>query len=353
MNATWSATNIGSGSGSYTLSTTGYNSPNAYEAVTASMSSGASYSTNEVTGGTVVGASCATGQPYALAGYTTGTSLAAAKAATPSATVPSFSNITQNEYVIVWNKECLVAPTLLTPPNGTFTTPAGLTGTSWSAVTDPAGGITYVYQSANSSNTNPDGSFVTPAFTSGALSATNIPTPGTPAGNYWWHVQAKDADGNLSPWSSVWTFTVNNAAAPPANACATPTVAPSGYTLKNGGPGNLSFTLTPFTMFVGKAGNYTVTGPGGDYIVCLPNGNGTVNLGSGNDTITTGNGNQNITVGAGNSVITVGNGDSKITAGAGTDTITAGNGNSTIVGGGGASVCHVGKGNSSVTGCTH
>jgi|GEM_PF-6497155 hypothetical protein len=210
MNATWSATNIGSGSGSYNLSTTGFNSANAYEAVTASMTSGASYSTNEVTGGPIVGASCTTGQPYALAGYTTGTSLAAAEAATPSATIPSFSNITQNEVVIVWNKECLSAPVLASPASGTVTTTAGLTGTSWNSVTDPAGGITYVYQSSNSSAQNPDGSFTTPAYTSGALTATNIPTPGTPAGNYWWHVQAKDADGNVSPWSSVWTFTVTN-----------------------------------------------------------------------------------------------------------------------------------------------
>jgi hypothetical protein len=80
------------------------------------MTSGASYSTNEVTGGAVVGATCAAGDPYAFVGYTTGTSLAAAKAATPSGTVPSFTNITQNEYVIVWNKDCLAAPTLLTPP---------------------------------------------------------------------------------------------------------------------------------------------------------------------------------------------------------------------------------------------
>lgn len=353
MTATWNAANIGAGTGSYTLSTTGYNSPNAYEAVTSSMSSGASYSTSEVTGGTVVGASCASGAPYALSGYTTGTSLAAAKAATPTLTVPSFSNITQNEYVIVWNKECLAAPTLLTPPSGTVTTTAGLTGASWSAVTDPAGGISYIYQSSNSSAQNADGSFTTPAFTSGSLTATSIPTPGTPAGNYWWHVMAKDTDGNMSPWSSVWTFTVNNTPAPSPSACATPTVVPQGYALKNAPAGNLSFVLAPYTMFVGKAGNYNVSGPSGNYIICLGNGNGTVNLGNGSDTITTGNGDQKITVGAGNSAITTGNGNSQITAGTGTDTITTGNGNQTISAGGGASVCHVGKGVSTISGCTH
>ncbi|MBI5044396.1 MAG: hypothetical protein HZC02_00540 [Candidatus Levybacteria bacterium] len=49
MNATWSADNIGAGSGSYNLSTVGFNSPNPYEAVTSDMTFGADYTTNEVT----------------------------------------------------------------------------------------------------------------------------------------------------------------------------------------------------------------------------------------------------------------------------------------------------------------
>ena len=242
MASSWVTTNIASGSGTYALGPTGFNSPNAYEAVTSQMNSGSSYTTNEVTtGNNVVGASCAANEPYALAGYSWGTSLANAEAMPPSMTAPSLTNITQNEYIIVWNQNCLAAPTLLTPPNGTVTTTAGLTGTSWSAVTDQAGGITYVYQSSNSSAQNADGSFTTPAYTSGPLTATNEPTPDTPAGNYWWHVQAKDADGNLSPWSTVWTFTVKNSrrhASATATACNTPKTPPAGYTLKNGTAGN-------------------------------------------------------------------------------------------------------------------
>src|SRR6185436_3386137 len=88
MVATWNATNIGAGTGNYTLSTVGFNSPNPYEAVTSDMTSGADYTTNEVVGGSVVGASCTTGQPYALVGYTTGNTLVEAAAGTPSATIP-------------------------------------------------------------------------------------------------------------------------------------------------------------------------------------------------------------------------------------------------------------------------
>ena len=377
MSATWNNVGADSGTGGYALSTTPFNSANAYEAVTENMNSGSSYSTNEVTGGAVVGADCSTGAPYALVGYSTGTSKANAAANPATTTIPSLTNITQNQYIIVWNKDCLAAPNLLTPPNGTSTTTAGLTGTSWSAVTDTAGGITYTYQSANSAAQNPDGSFTTPAFTSGPLSTTSEPTPGTPAGNYWWHVQAKDADGNLSPWSTVWTFIVNNTVTPPppppANACNNTSSAPAGYTLQRGVAGNTNVTLTPFTMFVGAAGSPKITGPAGNYIICLGSGNATVSLGDGSDTITTGSGNENITVGnggAGSSTITVGsgnstikstdsgsqnvtagNGSSTITTGAGNDTIHAGSGNSTINAAAGTDSCTVGAGHSTLTSC--
>lgn len=106
MVSTWSANNIGSGSGSYDLSPTGFNNPNPYFATTSDMSLGADYTTNEVLG-SAVGAQCTlNGTPYALVGYTTGDTLAAAAAGTPSTTVPSFTNLQKDQYVIVWNKTC-------------------------------------------------------------------------------------------------------------------------------------------------------------------------------------------------------------------------------------------------------
>lgn len=127
MNATWSADNIGAGSGSYNLSTVGFNSPNPYEAVTSDMTFGADYSTYEVTGGPVVGASCSTGQPYVLVGYTTGDSLAAAQGTTPTLAVPTFTDIQTNKNVIVWNQTC--------PPPDPYALPAecSLTGYEYGA----------------------------------------------------------------------------------------------------------------------------------------------------------------------------------------------------------------------------
>ncbi len=371
MDASWSDT-PSSGSGSFTLSPTGFNSPNAYEAITSPMDQGATYTTNEVMSAPVVSATCDGTASTTLMGYSVGTTLAAAMSATSSLTAPNFPDLTSNEYVIVWNRNCyaLPAPTLLSPPNGTTTTTAGLTSVSWNSVTDPAGGITYVYQASNTSAQNPDGSFTTPVYTSGPLSTTTLATPGTPAGTYFWHVEAMDADQNTSPWSLVWMFTVSNPPPPPpANACST-TGAPAGYTLQTDTRDRDSVALAPFTMFVGKGGNYNVTGPDGNYIVCIGAGNATVTLGNGSDTvfigggratitlgsgtqtIMTGDGNATITTGAGNDTITTGSGNTTINAGTGDDTIVTGTGNHFIDAGGGASTCTVGYGRNTIRNCT-
>jgi len=105
MVSTWSATNIGSGTGNYSLGPVGFNNQIPYFATTSDMTIGASYTTNEVLG-TNVSASCTTSGGYALVGYTTGDTLAQAAAGTPTATVPSFTDLQTNKYVIVWNKSC-------------------------------------------------------------------------------------------------------------------------------------------------------------------------------------------------------------------------------------------------------
>ncbi|MFZ2984831.1 MAG: right-handed parallel beta-helix repeat-containing protein, partial [Candidatus Moraniibacteriota bacterium] len=103
-------------------------------------------------------------------------------------------------------------PTHVSPADGTYTTTANLIKADWSDVTDSSTPVSYFYQSSHSTALHLDGSFVSPAYTSGALSASEIPTPGTPAGIYYWHVRAVDAAGNTSAWSDAWQFTVDNTA---------------------------------------------------------------------------------------------------------------------------------------------
>lgn len=103
MSSTWDAENVGAGTGEYVLSET---NTTPYQAVTSEMTKGADYSTKEKVNGDVVGAQCAAGKPYALKGYTTGDTRAAAVAATPTMAQPTFTNLQTNKYVIVWNTDC-------------------------------------------------------------------------------------------------------------------------------------------------------------------------------------------------------------------------------------------------------
>ncbi len=125
MVSTWSATNIGSGTGNYTLSPSGFNNANPYQATTSYMTSGANYKTSEVTNDInntsnvlPIDATCQPGMTQ-LVGYSTGGTLLAAAGATPTSTAPNFTGLTANEFVVVWNKTCpnvTPTPTLVGPP---------------------------------------------------------------------------------------------------------------------------------------------------------------------------------------------------------------------------------------------
>ncbi|HVM58942.1 MAG TPA: choice-of-anchor C family protein [Candidatus Paceibacterota bacterium] len=183
-----------------------------------------------------------------------------------------------------------------------------------------------------------------------------------------------DNVGSLSV--NVYSCTVPPPPVPPANACDTPTVAPAGYTLRNGTTGNDTVTLAPNTMFVGKGGNDRVTAPDGNYIICTGSGNDAITVGNGNDainagggnntvktgdgqgsistadgndTITTGDGARTINAGGGNNSIRTGDGDQTVTTGSGNDTITTGGGDDTINAGGGNNSVNAGGGNDAIT----
>jgi hypothetical protein len=96
------------GSDPYTIGPTGNLTPNAYEAKTLDFEKGADYGTHEVLDGDMVGEACMEegGPDYELAGYSVGDTLAQAEGASKSLTAPSFDNLQQDKYVIVWNESC-------------------------------------------------------------------------------------------------------------------------------------------------------------------------------------------------------------------------------------------------------
>lgn len=116
MEATWDSVNLGAGTGAYTLSPEGYNGdPTPYQAVTSPMTTGADYATHEVTG-TGVDLECDSESTFALIGYSTGNTLAAAMTGTVSTEAPMFTDMTTDKFVIVWNDDCTIANTDVAGP---------------------------------------------------------------------------------------------------------------------------------------------------------------------------------------------------------------------------------------------
>jgi hypothetical protein len=105
LSASSSTFQMTSSLGAFTLNPT---SAVAYDATTTGLVTGNNYSTNEIIDGSVVGATCSSTVPFTLVGYTSGDTLAAAQAGTPSMTSPAFTNLTSDKYVIVWNNKCSV-----------------------------------------------------------------------------------------------------------------------------------------------------------------------------------------------------------------------------------------------------
>lgn len=106
MSSTWDADNVGAGTGEYALDDSNVTP---YEAMTVEMTSGADYTTHEILSGDIVGASCEDGKPFALEGYTSGSTKAEAMGETPTLTPPAFTNMQTDKHVIVWNRDCALA----------------------------------------------------------------------------------------------------------------------------------------------------------------------------------------------------------------------------------------------------
>lgn len=135
------------------------------------------------------------------------------------------------------------------PVNGTYGTTASLTSIDWSDATDAIGPVSYYYESSTSNVLKSDKSFAMPIYQSGALSSSNIPTAGTPAGIYYWHVRAIDATGNSTEWTAPWKITVDNTApvativSPLASSTVKNTVEVKG-TVSDANPMNSYFVIT-------------------------------------------------------------------------------------------------------------
>lgn len=101
-------------------------------------------------------------------------------------------------------------PTLVSPASGTYVKPAGLI-LNWSDVTDPQGSnpVTYYYQSSYSSTVGSNNALISPIYTSGALTTSQIDASGSSDHLYYWQVKACDNLGNCSNWSGPWAVNID------------------------------------------------------------------------------------------------------------------------------------------------
>jgi len=91
-------------------------------------------------------------------------------------------------------------------PNGTYITTNEFDFT-WDASTGVSS-ITYEFQSSlNPSQV--DGVLTTELWKSGTLPTNMIHSSGASDGTWYWQVRAKDAAGNYSDWSEIWTVTID------------------------------------------------------------------------------------------------------------------------------------------------
>jgi len=120
MNATW-VINAVPGTGTYNLSAAGYNGdPTPYQAIGADLPIGTDYATDEIIDNVIVGATYSSTTLFTLAGYSVGDTLDDVLAATSSLTAPSFSNLQNDKFIIVWNTTN-VAPIVPVIPTATTT----------------------------------------------------------------------------------------------------------------------------------------------------------------------------------------------------------------------------------------
>src|SRR3989344_3970228 len=293
MDASWDADNIGAGSGSFALSTVGFNNPTPYEATTADMTSGADYSTNEDLSTPVVGTVCGAGKPFMLVGYTVGDTLAEAESAPFLESDPVLSGITTDKYIIVWNNIC---------PDPV------------PAVNACAAPLPFVWTLVNGLPGNDDVELA--PYSKFVGNGGNDKVKGLLAGDY-----------------IVCTGSGND----------TITLASGNFWVEAGNGKN---TVKPAN------GNGTIkTGSGNDTII-TGSGSHTITAGDGKNVITTGSGNDTITGGTGVDVISAGSGQNTVTALGGKDIVITGSGNDTIDGGvGPGDICVAGGGINTVTNC--
>jgi Ca2+-binding RTX toxin-like protein len=173
-----------------------------------------------------------------------------------------------------------------------------------------------------------DAGYTSSLYVSGWLSASEIPTPGTPPGEYYLRVKAKNALLDESAWS--------NSASNPYHITVVLNAVPV--------PVECDQAIS-YNLIEGTNGSDALNGTSGPDLILAKGGSDAVDGKGGNDCIIGGNGSDSLKGGAGNDVILGGadsdsiqgeNGADKLYGEAGSDSLQGGVGNDDLWGGAGS-----------------
>lgn len=197
-------------------------------------------------------------------------------------------------------------PMIHTPANGASVTQSALVKVDW---TDSIGAnppFEYKYEAYS------DAEYTSLVYASPWLSNSEILTPGTPPGDYYLRVKARNASLDESAWSNddVNPFHIT--------VTADPTPTPTGPEI----PEQCAQNVT-YNVIEGTGANEILNGTNGPDLILAKGGSDVVNGGNGNDCIVGG---------VGSDVLKGGNGADIILGGADSDSISGDNGNDQLYG---------------------
>jgi hypothetical protein len=92
--------------------------------------------------------------------------------------------------------DAVSVPEITTPANGAVVQQSNLTKVDWTDSTGTFDPFEYQYESFS------DAAYSSLVYSSGWLTASEIATGGTPVGDYYLRVRARDTEGNVSAWSN-------------------------------------------------------------------------------------------------------------------------------------------------------
>lgn len=228
-------------------------------------------------------------------------------------------------------------PRIHTPANGAIVSQAAFVKVDWTDSVGANSPFEYQYEAFS------DVAYTSSVYQSGWLSASEIPTPGTPPGEYYLRVRAR----NSVPIESVWSNGAGNAyhitvTENPINPFPVPaqcdqTIA---YNLIEGTNANEVLNGTSGAdLILAKGGNDAVDGKGGNDCIDGGNGNNLLKGGTGNDVLLAGVDSDNIQGGDGNDKLFGGGGNDSLKGEAGTDTLDGQGGTDSATGGAGTDTC--------------